>query len=124
MVRRQDREFGDGARRIEADIDRELVAGVLAGAYEARVAYLARQLDLEPVGRIMPADIGVELGLRPFGEGDAEFGLRRRDALGAIDLGEAAGQRRLGLVVERAKKLRLQDVPGDRAVASNDGGGM
>src|SRR3569833_4322688 len=119
MVRRQDREFGDGARRIEADIDRELVAGVLAGAYEARVAYLARQLDLEPVGRILPADIGVELGLRPFGEGDAEFGLRRRDALGAVDLGEADGQHRLGLVVEGAQQLRLPAIPAARADAAN-----
>ena len=61
MVDRQDRQFGDAARLVEADIDRELVAGLLAGAHEARVADLARQIDLEPVGRIVPRDIGVEL---------------------------------------------------------------
>ncbi len=83
--------------------------------HEAGVADLARQLDLEPVGRIVPADIGVELGLRPFGEGGAEFALRRRDALGAVDLGEAAGQHRLGLVIQRAQQLRLPAVPDARA---------
>ena len=73
MVGREDRQFGDAARLVEADIDRELVAGLFAGAHEARMADLARQFDLEPVGRIVPRDIGVELLLRPFGEGGAEF---------------------------------------------------
>ena len=34
-----------------------------------------------------------------------------RDALGAVDLGEAAGEHRLGLVIERAQELRLPAVP-------------
>ena len=95
-----------------------------AGADEARVADLARQLDLEPVGRIVPADIGVELGFRPFGEGGAEFRLRHRDALGAVDLREAAGQHRLGLVIQRAQQLRLPAVPHAGADAADVGGGQ
>ena len=66
-------QFGDAARLVEADIDRQLVAGLFAGAEEAGMADLARQLDLEPVRRIVPADIGVEFLLRPFGERVAEF---------------------------------------------------
>ena len=74
MVGRKDRQFGDAARLVEADIDRELVAGLFARPQKPRVADLARQFDLEPVGRIMPGDIGVEFGVLPFGEGGAEFG--------------------------------------------------
>ena len=124
MVHGEDRQLGDAARRIEADIDRELMAGILARAHEAGVADLARQLDLEPVGRIVPADIGVELVLGPIGEGVAELGLRRGDALGAVDLGEAAGQHRLGLVIQRAQQLRLPAVPDAGADAANVGGGQ
>ena len=80
MVHRQDGQFGDAARLVEADIDRELVAGLFAGPQEPRMADFARQFDLEPVGRILPADIGVEFGFRPFGEGGAEFALRHLDA--------------------------------------------
>ena len=76
MVGGEDRQFGDAARLVEADIDRELVAGLFAGADESGMADLARQLDLEPIGGIMPRDIGIELPVRPFGEGRAEFGLR------------------------------------------------
>jgi hypothetical protein len=60
-------------------------------------------------------DIGVALGLRPVLHLGAEFGLRHRHAAGAVDLREAAGQHRLGLVVERAQELRLPAVPDARA---------
>src|SRR6202000_1799222 len=46
-----------------------------------------------------------------FGESLAEFGLRHRDALGAVDLREAAGQDRLGLLITRGGALRLPAVP-------------
>jgi len=61
MIHRQNGELGNAARLVEADIDRELVAGLFAGAQEAGMPDLARQFDLEPVRRIMPRDIGVEL---------------------------------------------------------------
>ena len=46
-----------------------------------------------------------------------------RDALGAVDLGEAAGQHRLGLVIERAQELRLPAVPDAGADRADVGGG-
>ena len=124
MVGREYRQFGDGARLVEADIDRELVVGLFAGADEARLADFSLQVDLEPVGRIMPPDIGVEFGFRPFGEGGAEFGLRHRDALRAVYFREAAGQHRLGLVIQRAQQLRLPAVPHAGADAPDVGGGQ
>src|SRR5262245_41515648 len=83
---------------------RQLVVGLLAVADESRVTDLVRQVDLEPVGRIVPADIGVELRVVPFGEGGAEFRLRHRNAAGAVHFREAAGQHRLGLVIQRTQE--------------------
>src|SRR3954470_18597349 len=123
MVDGENRQLGDAARLVEADIDRQLVAGGFAGAQEAGVANLAAELDLEPVRRIVPGDVGVELRLRPFGEADAEFGLRRLDAAGAGGPGEAAGEGRLGLVIQRAQQLCLPAVPDPWADAADVGGG-
>ena len=54
----------------------------------------------------------------------AQLGLRHRDALGAVDLGEAAGQHRLGLVIERAQELRLPAVPDAGPDRADVGGGQ
>ena len=53
----------------------------------------------------------------------AQFGLGGGDALGAVDLGEAAGEHRLGLVIERAQELRLPAVPHPGPDRANVGGG-
>ena len=45
------------------------------------------------------------------------------DALRAVDLGEAAGEHRLGLVIERAQELRLPAVPHAGADRPDVGGG-
>ena len=108
---------------IEADVDGELAWPPFARAHEARMRDLAAEIDLEPVGRIVPRDIGVELTLGPFGEAGAEFGLRRGDALRAIDLGEAAGQHRFGFVIKRAQQLRLPAIPDAGADRADVGGG-
>ena len=50
--------------------------------------------------------------------------LRHRDALGAVDFREAAGQHRLGLVIQRAQQLRLPAVPDAGADAADIGGGQ
>ncbi len=85
---------------------------------------LLRKIDLEPIGRIVPRDIAVDLLGRPIGELVAELGLRHRDAARAVDLGEAAGQHRLGLVIERAQELRLPAVPHAGADRADVGGGQ
>ena len=99
MVLGQDRQFGDAADFIEAYIDIELVAALFTGAHEPRVADFVRQIDLEPVCGIVPCDIGVEFLVRPLGERRAEFRLRDRDALRAVDFREAAGEHRLGFII-------------------------
>src|SRR5439155_3161326 len=68
MVGREDRQLCNAAGLVETDIDRELVACLFAGADEARLADLPLQIDLEPVGGIVPPDIGVELSFRPLVE--------------------------------------------------------
>ena len=88
------------------------------------MADLARQLDLEPVRGIVPRDIGVELLLRPFRERRAKLRLRHRDALRAVDLGEAAGQDRFGFIIQRAQELRLPAVPDPGTDATDVGGGQ
>ena len=102
---------------------REPVARLLAGAHETRVCGLVRQIDFEPVGRIVPIDIALQGRLRPILELGAEFGLRDGHALGAVDLGEAAGEHRLGLVIERAQQLRFPAVPHPGADGADVGGG-
>ena len=103
----------------------EPLAGGLGVAHEARVRDLVRQVDLEPVGRIVARDIGVELGRRPVRR--ARRGIRPAPSptrCAAVDLGEAAGQHRLGLVIERAQQLRLPAVPDARADRADVGGGQ
>ena len=53
-----------------------------------------------------------------------KLGLGRRHALGAIDLGEAAGEHRLGLVIKRAQELRFPAVPDPRAHRADVGRGQ
>ena len=58
------------------------LAGRLGRAHEARVRDLVRQVDLEPIGRIVPRDVARRAP--PAGQSldlGAEFGLRLRDAL-------------------------------------------
>ena len=117
-------ELGHAARRSKRDRGGERLAGLLGAAHEARMRDLLRQIDLEPVGRIMQRDIGVDLRRRPIRQLGPELRLRHRDALGAIDLGEAAGEHRLGLVVERADELRLPAVPHARPDRLDVGGGQ
>src|SRR5437588_11048310 len=101
MIRREYGELGDAARGVEADRGRKLLAGRLGGAHETGVAEFVRQVDLEPVRRIVPLDVTVERVGWPIRKRGAEFGLRGGDALRAIDLGEAAGEHRLGFVIQR-----------------------
>ena len=79
MVLRENRQLGDATRLVEADIDRELVAGFFARAQKTRVALLAAKIDLQPIRRIVPRYVRIENNVRPFGERRAEFALRRRD---------------------------------------------
>src|SRR5262245_28638400 len=107
MIRCQYGELGNAARSIKGNLRGKVFSGRLGCAHEASVTELVRQVNLEPIGRIVPLEISVEFGRRPVRELGAELGLRLRDTLRAIDLGEAAGEHRLGLVIERADQLRF-----------------
>ena len=82
MIRREDRQFGDAARRVETDAGGKPLIGRLGGAHETRMGDLVRQIDLEPIGRIMARDIGLAQRLRPVGEFASQFGLARRRRAG------------------------------------------
>ena len=49
--------------------------GLAVVAQEARMRELVRQIDLQPIGRIVARDIGVDLRGRPVLHLGAEFGL-------------------------------------------------
>ena len=72
----------------------------------------------------MPGEIGIELVRRPILERLAQLRLRHGDALRAVDLGEAAGEHRLGLIIKRADKLRFPAVPHAGADRLDVGGGQ
>ena len=80
-------------------------------ADEGGVGELVGQVDAQPVGRIVALEIGVALARRPVGEAVGKLGLGGGDALVAADLAVAAGDHRLGLVVEGAQELALPAVP-------------
>ena len=63
MVGREYRQLGDGTRFIEADIDRKLVVGLFAGADEVGVGGLAREIDAEQIGRVVPVEVASALDL-------------------------------------------------------------
>ena len=123
MIRRHHGELGHAARGRERDRGGERLSGLRGRTQEARMRDLLRQIDLEPIGRVMQRDIGVDLGRRPILELGPELGLGNGDALGAVDLGESAGEHRLGLVIERANELRLPAVPHARSDRLDVGGG-
>ena len=72
----------------------------------------------------MPRHVGVDLRRRPVRELRLELRLGGGDALRAVDLREAAGEHRLGLVVERAQQLRLPAVPHPGPDGADVGGGQ
>ena len=54
MVGREYRKLGDAALGVEADRGRQRLAGGFRRAHEARMRELVRQIDLEPIGRVVP----------------------------------------------------------------------
>ena len=59
----------------------------------------------------MPRDVGIELLRAPVLHVGAEFRLRQFDAALPVHFREAAGEHRLGLVIERAQQLCLPGIP-------------
>ena len=78
---------------------------------EAGVLDAPRLLDLEPVGRVVARRIGVEVAVRPVGKFAAQALLGEAHPVGAGDIGGAAAEHDLGLVVERAQELALPARP-------------
>ena len=112
------------AFRVEGDRRGQPLSGVLGRAHEIGMLDLVRQIDLEPVGRIELGDIVFEALGRPVLHCLAELVLRDGHALRAVDLGESAGEHRLGLIVKSADELRLPAVPHAGADGADIGGGQ
>ena len=110
MVGGEDRQLGDG---------REGVGRVSLATCGLRARRCAANLACstafsrrsQPVVGVVAIDIALDLGLRPVGEVCAECRLRGLDPVARADLRVAAGNDRLGLVVERAQELALPAVP-------------
>ena len=122
MIRREDCQFRHATPLVESNIDREFVIAGFTRLYKSGMPYLALKIDFQPVSRILPCDIGVEFGGRPFREGCAEFLLRDVDALRAVHFREAACQHGFGFVIKRAHKLSFPAVPHAGADATYIGG--
>src|SRR5581483_12487286 len=110
MVRRKYGDFGDALETARADGRGEPATFALGAPDEAGVGDLARKIDAQPIGRIVAGEVGLAFRLGPVGERGGKFGLGRGNAPVAADLAVAAGQERLGLVVEGAEKLALPAV--------------
>ena len=57
MVGREHRQLGHAARRVEADRGRERLALLRLSRRKRACATLCGEIDLQPIGRIMPRDI-------------------------------------------------------------------
>ena len=85
------------------------------------VSRLPRRLHFQPVGRIVPLGVSVELRIGPAREQLADGLLSRLDAPLAVDRRMTAAKRDFGLPVERAQKLALPTVPDARSDGPNIG---
>ncbi len=66
MVLRRHGEFGDAAEAVGRDLGgRASACSFSAACRKSACLMLARQVHLQPVGRIVAGDIGVDLGVRP-----------------------------------------------------------
>ena len=114
MIGGEHRDLGDRLEGVAGDAGGERPSRGVGLADEVGVGDLARQVDAEPIGGIVAVEIGGALRLRPVGERLGELVLGGGDAAVAGDLAVAAGDHRLGLVVERAQELALPAVPHPR----------
>ena len=73
MVGRDHREFGDAAEGVGRHFGRERMHFHRAGVQQQRVLDFVRQIDLEPIGRIMPRRIVGEFVVRPGRQLVAQF---------------------------------------------------
>ncbi len=60
MVGRQDGQFGDAARGIEREGCGDRFSRVFGRLHEAGMHDPMWHVDLEPVGRVVPRDIGID----------------------------------------------------------------
>src|SRR6202022_5103512 len=123
MVGRENRQLGHASRSGEYNRSGERLSGLRDRTQKLRMGDLVRQIDLQPIGRIMQADIGIALWCAPILYLGAEFRLRLRDPLRPVDLREAAREHRLGFVIEGANEVRLPPVPHARTDRLDVGGG-
>ena len=78
----------------------------------------------QPIVGVVPVDVAVDLVRLPAGEVVTQRLLRLGRALAALHLRVAAGDQRLGLVVQRAQQLALPAVPHAGAHGANVGDGQ
>ena len=111
------REHGQLGRALEChrpDLEGELQASAVGAAHELGVAHLPLLVDAQPIGGIVEVENALALRLRPVREPSGQRGARLGEPLRVRGGAEAAGQDRLGLVIERAQQLALPAVPDAR----------
>ena len=111
MVRRHQRQLGDGRESVGGDVAGEPAAGRLGIAHHPRVLHGLARLGAQPVVGIVARKEALHVLLGPVGDGGAKRLLGPRRALARGQLCVPARNQRLGLVVERAQKLALPAVP-------------
>ena len=85
MIGGCDREFGNAAEPVGCDLCRHGMHVTLSGQQKAGMAGAVLLIDFQPIGRIMPPDIGIDFGIGPAGQILPCDFLRMFDALRAIN---------------------------------------
>ncbi len=95
---------------VDTSVASECISTALACS-SSGVLDLVRQIDLEPIGRIMPGAVIGEFVVRPRRQFYPQFLLSLGDAALAVDRGMAAGEHDFGFPVKRAQQLAFPAVP-------------
>ena len=121
MVGRDDGDCGHAMKGVGCDLGRQRTRVGRHRVEQFGVSRLPRRLHFQPIGRIVPLGVSVELGIGPAREQLADRLLSRFDAPLAVDRRMTAAERDLGFPVERAQELALPTVPDARSDGPNIG---
>ena len=119
MVGREHRDFGNRLERLRTDHRCKLLSLGVGLPDEFHLPDLRFEVGRHEIGRVRQVGIAPPVGLAPAIESAGQRNPRRFDPRLAVDARKAAGQHRLGFVIERAQQLAFPAVPHARSHGAN-----